>query len=307
MSQSGHDYQQELATLRQRVQELESLLEHAQAQVQANWSPPTSRIAYKTYEKIFDQSPLPMVVFEVDGTLADINQCNAELLKIPQKAGIGLYNLCQNEEAQHTGHVACFEQALAGQVATMPPVAYDTVRANLHGEEEPWTVWTETIYFPIHDPLGTVRYVVAINQDVTERKHAEEALRQTQQNLQEISTSLVPLSQHILLMPLVGNIDSERAQIIMEKLLEGIAQYQAEVAILDITGVPLVDTQVADALVKTAQATRLLGATIILTGIGPQMARTLVYLGVDINRILTRGTLQSGIATAQEIAATPFA
>jgi anti-anti-sigma regulatory factor/PAS domain-containing protein len=306
MSQQEQQEQQELETLRRRVQELESLLEQAQAQVQANWSPPTSRIAYKTYEKIFDQSPLPMVVFEVDGTLADINQRNAELLKVPLKAGIGLYNLCQNEEAREKGHVACFEQALAGQVVTMPAVTYDTVRANLHGEEEPWTVWTETTYFPILDTFGVVRYVGAINQDVTERKDTEDALRQSQQNLQEISTPLVPLSQHILLMPLVGHIDSRRAQVIMEKLLEGIAQYQAEVAILDITGVPLVDTQVADALLKTAQATRLLGATIILTGIGPQMARTLVQLGAEMSHILTRGTLQSGIATAQEIAVTSF-
>lgn len=84
----------------------------------------------------------------------------------------------------------------------------------------------------------------------------------------------------------------------METLLEGIAAHQAEVVIVDITGVKVVDTQVAQALVQTAQAVRLLGARIILTGIQPQIAQTLVHLGADVGNIITRSTLQSGITYA---------
>jgi rsbT co-antagonist protein RsbR len=101
-------------------------------------------------------------------------------------------------------------------------------------------------------------------------------------------------------MPLVGAIDSARIQQIMETLLEGISDHQAEIAILDITGVQVVDTQVADGMIRAAQAVRLLGAEIVLTGIGATMAQTLVNLGADMSNITTRGTLQGGIAYAME-------
>lgn len=84
----------------------------------------------------------------------------------------------------------------------------------------------------------------------------------------------------------------------METLLEGIARFQADMAILDITGIRVIDTQVAQALMRTAQAVKLLGARVVLTGIQPQIAQTLVHLGADLSGIVTRSTLQSGIAFA---------
>jgi rsbT co-antagonist protein RsbR len=97
-------------------------------------------------------------------------------------------------------------------------------------------------------------------------------------------------------MPLIGSVDSGRAQQVMEALLEGIASYQADTVILDITGVSVVDTQVANALVQTAQAVRLLGAQILLTGIGPTMAQTLVHLGADLQSMQTWASLQRAVA-----------
>ena len=99
-------------------------------------------------------------------------------------------------------------------------------------------------------------------------------------------------------MPLIGSIDSGRAQQIMETLLEGIASHKASIALLDITGVQIIDTQVAHALIQAAQAARLLGAQVVLTGIQPQIAQTLVHLAVDLSGIITRATLQAGIAYA---------
>jgi rsbT co-antagonist protein RsbR len=98
-------------------------------------------------------------------------------------------------------------------------------------------------------------------------------------------------------MPLIGTIDTGRAQQVLEALLEGIAEHQAETAILDITGVPLVDTQVAQSLIGAARAVRLLGARVVLTGIGPTIAQTLVHLGVDMREIITYSSLQSGVAS----------
>jgi rsbT co-antagonist protein RsbR len=101
-------------------------------------------------------------------------------------------------------------------------------------------------------------------------------------------------------MPLVGEIDSQRAQQILETLLDGVSQRQADIAIVDITGVSVVDTQVAQAFVRAAQAVSLIGARVVLTGIGPEIAQSLVQLGADMSRIVTRADLQSGIAYALE-------
>jgi rsbT co-antagonist protein RsbR len=142
--------------------------------------------------------------------------------------------------------------------------------------------------------------------DLTEQRRIE-AERQALQDqvidaqraaLRELSTPLIPVSDKVVIMPLIGTIDTGRAQQVMETLLEGVAHHQATLAILDITGVSIVDTQVAQALIGAAQAVRLLGAQVMLTGIQPQIAQTLVHLGVDLSNIETRGSLQSGIADA---------
>jgi rsbT co-antagonist protein RsbR len=158
----------------------------------------------------------------------------------------------------------------------------------------------------VYDDHESVLCIEGFVEDVTDRKRAEEERAAFQQHiieaqratLRELSSPLIPLSQDVVLMPLIGTIDTNRAQQIMETLLEGIALYQADHAIVDITGVNMVDTQVAQALVRTAQAVRLLGAQIILTGIQPQIAQTLVRLGADMGDIITRGNLQSGISHA---------
>lgn len=148
-----------------------------------------------------------------------------------------------------------------------------------------------------------IRDLTAQQQAAADHSALQQQLISTQQNaIRELSTPLMPISDTIVVMPLVGTIDSGRSQQIMETLLEGIARQQAEVAILDITGVQIVDTQVANGLLQTAQAVRLLGAQVILTGISPTMAQTLVHLGADLNSVVTRSSLRSGIAYAMAIA-----
>jgi anti-anti-sigma regulatory factor len=124
----------------------------------------------------------------------------------------------------------------------------------------------------------------------------EEVIAAQEAAIRELSTPLIPLADGVVAMPLVGTISTARAQQIMETLLEGIGIHQAHVALIDITGVKVVDTQVADALLRAARAARLLGAQVVLTGIGPEIAQTLVSLGADMSGIATRGTLREGIA-----------
>jgi PAS domain S-box-containing protein len=160
--------------------------------------------------------------------------------------------------------------------------------------------------FVIRSESGEVIRMGNILHDVTEQRRMERDHAALQQQiidaqrsaLRELSTPLIPISDDVVIMPLIGTIDSGRAQQVMETLLEGVARYQASLAILDITGVSVVDTQVAQALISAAQAVRLLGAQVMLTGIQPQIAQTLVHLGVDLSSIVTRGNLQSGIVEA---------
>jgi rsbT co-antagonist protein RsbR len=160
--------------------------------------------------------------------------------------------------------------------------------------------------FLIHDAQGQPVGMTGVFRDITEQLRAEEEREQFQQQiieaqrlaLRELSTPLIPISDNTVIMPLIGTIDSQRAQQVMEALLEGIAAHQADIAILDITGVQVVDTQVADALIRAARAAKLLGSTVILTGIQPRIAQTLVHLGVDMTNITTRSSLQAGIAYA---------
>ncbi|WP_437876024.1 PAS domain S-box protein [Sorangium sp. So ce513] len=143
------------------------------------------------------------------------------------------------------------------------------------------------------------RDMTPIHDAERERLALQEQVIQAQQDaLRELSTPLVPLAEGVVAVPLIGTLDRSRAQQAMEKLLDGIVQHQFHTAILDVTGVKDVDAESADALLRIARAARLLGAQLMLTGIGPDTAQTLVDLGVDLSGITTRSTLQSGIAHA---------
>jgi rsbT co-antagonist protein RsbR len=116
--------------------------------------------------------------------------------------------------------------------------------------------------------------------------------------LRELSTPLMPLADHVVAMPLIGSVDPARAAQIIEVLLQAVEKHSAHTVLLDVTGVPSIDGQVADALVRAAKAVSLLGAQLVLTGIRPEVAQTLVGLEVDLRGLITRSSLEQGIAYA---------
>ncbi len=130
------------------------------------------------------------------------------------------------------------------------------------------------------------------------QKSREEVIVRQQQEMLELSTPVVTLWEGILALPLIGTLDSARTQVVMENLLQRIVDTGSMIAILDITGVPTVDTLVAQHLLKTVAAARLMGADCIISGIRPQIAQTIVHLGVDLNSVTTKATLADAFAVA---------
>ena len=130
------------------------------------------------------------------------------------------------------------------------------------------------------------------------QKSRDQIIVRQQQELLELSTPVVKLWQDILALPLIGTLDSARTQVVMESLLEKIVETGAAIAIIDITGVPTVDTLVAQHLMKTIAAARLMGADCIISGIRPQIAQTIVHLGVNLEDVVTKATLADAFVVA---------
>src|SRR6185436_8233703 len=126
----------------------------------------------------------------------------------------------------------------------------------------------------------------------------EEVIGRQQQEMLELSTPVVTLWEGVLALPMIGTLDSARTQVVMETLLQKIVETGAGIAIIDITGVPTVDTLVAQHLLKTVAAARLMGAECIISGIRPQIAQTIVHLGVDLEDVVTKGSLADAFAVA---------
>src|SRR5215210_2886705 len=154
---------------------------------------------------------------------------------------------------------------------------------------------SEMMYFTkLLDKMGLVMVESYI-------RSREEIIRQQRQDMLELSTPVIKVWDKILTLPIIGTLDSRRAQLMMESLLQKIVQSGSTIAILDITGVKTMDTLVANHLIKTVTAARLMGARCILTGVSPAIAQTMVQLGIDLTQITTRAQMSDGIKLALEM------
>jgi rsbT co-antagonist protein RsbR len=150
----------------------------------------------------------------------------------------------------------------------------------------------------VYEPAANrIANTVAIN-FVQER---ERVIRQQQEAIRELSTPVLQVRERLLILPIIGVLDGQRARQLTEQLLRGIRANRARVIVIDITGVPTIDSTVANHLVQTVDASRLMGASVIITGLSPEIAQTLVTLGVDLSKVNAVGDLQGGIEEAERL------
>jgi PAS domain S-box-containing protein len=175
-------------------------------------------------------------------------------------------------------------------------------------EDEGWRVrkdgsqfWANVIITALRDRAGNLVGFGKVTRDLTEQKQAEETIARQAQEILEVSTPVVQVWDGVVAAPLIGTLDSQRTEQFMERLLQRIVETNSSVALVDITGVPTIDTQTAQHLIETITAVRMLGAQVVLTGVRPALAQTLVHLGIDLSHIVTRSSLSAGLRIALDL------
>lgn len=174
---------------------------------------------------------------------------------------------------------------------------FETVRVRKNGE----TFDVSLTVSPVRDTSGRIVGASTVARDITEQKRLREALTQRAKEILEVSTPVLQVWEGVVVAPFIGTLDTQRAQQFMERLLDRIVETNSAVALLDVTGVPAIDTRTAQHLIETITSVRLLGAQAILTGVRPAIAQTLAHLGINLADVVTRSSLAAGLRVALDV------
>ncbi|GAA1999322.1 PAS domain S-box protein [Catenulispora subtropica] len=247
------------------------------------------------FNALLESAPDAMVVVSPDGRIALVNRQTEVMFGYTRDELVGQpieVLVPQRLRGRHVHHRDGFFAA-----PQMRPMGMDLdlfgVRKD--GSELP----VEISLSPLATDGG--KLVCAAIRDVTERREQAERLKRQRDEIMELSTPVIQVWDRVLALPIIGTLDSGRAARLTEELLEKISELQAEVIILDISGVPTVDTLVAQHLLKTVQAATLMGATSILSGVRPETAQAIVHLGIDLGRLRSRNTLREALQLALQV------
>jgi len=234
------------------------------------------------------------IEFNMDGTIITSNDNFLNVLGYALEEVKGKHHriFCEESYANSSEYRSFWEMLNRGEFHSG-----EYKRFGKNGRE----VYLQATYNPIFDLNGKPLKVLKIATDITEQKRLGVERSKQAALIMEMSTPVMQLWDNVLLLPIVGLVDSKRVQLIMETVLQKILDYQAKVIILDIQGVPAVDSAVANHLIKVTKATKLMGCTCIVTGISPQVSQALVNLGIELTDILTQSTLKDGVTTALRV------
>jgi len=266
----------------------------------------------RRFRAIFDGGALSVQIFDKHGRSKDVNQAYEAQWQISREA-VEDYCILDDKQLEEDGLMPQIRKVFDGEAAArLPIIRYDPTKIGIQAK----TVWAAAIFHPVKDEAGELQEAVLLHYDIGEIKQREEDLERAvaertqdiedklrlieeqQRAILELSTPVIRLWDGILALPLVGVIDSARAAQVMENLLGAIVAQRAGQVIIDITGVAMVDSDVAAHLMRTVEASRLLGARCILVGISPAMAQTLVQMDVDFGGVTTAATLEEGLREA---------
>ncbi len=322
---SREDLAQELAECQRRldmVKESEARLRQAEESLRES-----GRRASAYNRSLIEASLDPLVTIGPDGKITDVNAATEAVVgyRRDELVGTDFSAYFTEPERAEAGYQRVFRE---GQVQD-----YALEIRHRDGHVTP-VLYNATVY---RDESGEVAGVFAAARDITELKRAQEQAQQYQEHLEdmvqsrtaelarlnqelqdqivasvrrqeiiqrqakeilEISTPIMQVWEGVVVAPLIGMLDSERTQRFMEVLLEGIVATRSPIALIDISGVPAIDTQTAQNLTDTINAVRLLGAQVVLTGVRPQIAQAMVHLGVELPGIVTRSSLEAGLRVA---------
>jgi PAS domain S-box-containing protein len=235
-----------------------------------------------------------VIEFLMDGTIITANENFLQILGYSLEEIKGKHHriFCTEEYANSNDYTTFWKRLNDGE--------YDEgeyLRVGKAGQ----IAYIRATYNPVFDSSGKPVKILKIASDVTDQRRLETEKQKQSALIMEMSTPVMQLWDNILLLPVVGLVDSKRVQLIMEAALQKILDYQAKVLILDIQGVPAVDSAVANHLIQITKATRLMGCTSIVTGISPEISQALVNLGIELGDIVTQATLKDGMRTSLKI------
>jgi len=239
----------------------------------------------EVYE-ILSLSPTPVVIMDKDLNIVQINDAVESVAKISadEITGMKCYDFLKTDLCKT-------EKCLCKRVMEENKIISEEVVSRVTEEE----IFYKVTAMPHKNEQGEIIGCAESFFDISEMKKLEETTVKMAKEIMEVASPIVSIFEGILALPIIGTLDSKRTQQIMENLLKQIVETGSKIAIIDITGVTMVDTLVATHLLKTVSAVSLLGAEAIITGIRPEVAQTIVHLGIDLSEIVTRASVAEGL------------
>lgn len=279
------------------------------------------QVAARRYHAMVGNTALSVQVCDAAGRVVEVNAGFERLWKLPF-AAVQNHVVLEDKQLEPSGSLRLVRHAYAtGEATRLPAIRYDP--QHTEGVSDGSAGWVASSIYPVRDEAGALVEAVIVHYEIGELKRSEEELRAQnealeaavaartaelsehlrllhaqQQSIRELSTPVIRLWEGILALPLIGTIDAARATQTMENLLTAIVTHRASQVILDVTGVPVIDADVAAHLFQTVSAAALLGVRCILVGISARMAQTLVQLDVDFARLTTAASLEDGLRLA---------